>query len=111
MPKMSAIALSLFAAGLLWATAPAHASDCTLPPDVPLKAEGRTPIFKTPCGDPYQAGYRLEGNTLHFPGSGTHALREISEAEAEQVLRETYGLVGPRDRLVRTHWPESSVVR
>jgi hypothetical protein len=104
--KVSAtvLSLSLAVAGLIWA--PAQAADCALPPDVPLKHEGRTPVFKNPCGQLFQAGYRLEGTTLHFPGGGTHAIRDVSEDEAERVLREAYGLVGPRDRLVRTVWPD-----
>ncbi|WP_299443198.1 hypothetical protein [uncultured Rhodospira sp.] len=86
--------------------APASGADCPRPQDLPLKTEGRTPVFQDACGQRFQAGYRLEGTTLHFPGGGTHTLTEATTAEAERVLRDAYGLVGPRHRLVRTVWPE-----
>jgi hypothetical protein len=59
------------------------------------------------CSYPEQAGergYRLEGNALHFPKGGTHTLPEASAAEAESILRDTYGLAGEGDCLVRTEW-------
>ena len=55
-------------------------------------------------GNSYQVGFRLEGTTLHFPGGGQHALADTSPEVAEELLRETYGLVGERDALVRTKW-------
>ena len=58
--------------------------------------------FTDSCGNPYEVGYRLEGTTLHFPRGGQHSLSQASEGEAEQILRETYGLVGERNKLIRT---------
>ena len=55
-------------------------------------------------GNSYQVGFRLEGTTLHFPGGGQHALEDTAPEAAEALLRETYGLVGERDALVRTTW-------
>lgn len=52
--------------------------------------------------NPYEVGYRFEGKTLHFPRGGKHTLPNSSEAEAQEVLRETYGLKGEGDALVRT---------
>lgn len=58
--------------------------------------------FFNECGF-YEVGYTLEGNTLHFPRGGTHTVRDVSVAEAQSVLTETYGLVEVgEDRLIRT---------
>lgn len=59
-------------------------------------------IFEDSCGEPYQVGYRLEGNTLHFPSGGMHEVAEEDEAGAEALLREAYGLEGEREALQRT---------
>jgi hypothetical protein len=101
-------ALLLSAAGAT-AAAPAAAEaaseDCGFPQRQPVQVEGRTQtLFVNACGQRYEAGYRLEGNTLHFPRGGTHTLPDLTEAEAEQTLRRTYGLVGEREALVRTAW-------
>jgi hypothetical protein len=97
-----------FACTLLALTAyPAVAQDCTYPELAPVQTGGQTVYqFTDSCGVAYEVGYRLEGNTLHFPGRGTHThtLPVGSEADAEKVLRETYGLVGERESLIRTKW-------
>ncbi|KAA5606081.1 hypothetical protein F1188_08725 [Roseospira marina] len=106
-PRFAALAVSSLALSGLVGVPSALAADCSLPPKgVPLKTEGRTPVLHNACGQPFQAGYRLEGTTLHFPSGATHALPQATEAEAEETLRIAYGLVGPRDALVRTRWPE-----
>lgn len=55
-------------------------------------------------GNSYQVGFRIEGKTLYFPGGEEHALEVASTETAEKLLRETFGLVGERDALVRTKW-------
>ena len=64
-------------------------------------------IFQDACGL-YQVGYRLDGTTLHFPSGATHGLQNATAEQAEQTLRDAYGLTGPRDRLIRTKLPEAS---
>lgn len=87
----------------IFAAAPAWAQDCTYPQREPVQREGRAEYrFTDSCGNPYEVGYRLEGTTLHFPRGGQHSLSQASEGEAEQILRETYGLVGERNKLIRT---------
>ncbi|MBB4267074.1 hypothetical protein [Roseospira visakhapatnamensis] len=90
----------LLIAGLVTATLalPAAAAEPAPPP-----ADGSSPaaVASQPRQEP---GYRLEGNTLHFPGGGTHAIRDTDRETAEKLLRDAYGLVGPRDALVRTRW-------
>ena len=82
---------------------PAAAQDCTYPERAPISKEGTTQYrFIDSCGQAYEVGYRLEGTTLHFPRGGSHTLTRETEAEAEKLLRETYGLVGERDALIRT---------
>lgn len=61
-------------------------------------------IFADACGERYEVGYRLDANTLQIPFGGSHTITNATEAEAEAILREAYGLVGDRDRLVRTKW-------
>lgn len=81
----------------------ANAQECTYPTRVPQKENGVMQYrFIDSCGNPYELGYRLEGVTLHFPRGGHHQLPELSEGEAEALLRDTYGLVGERDALIRT---------
>lgn len=81
----------------------ATAQDCTYPELAPVTKDGTTQYrFIDSCGRAYELGYRLEGKTLHFPRGGTHTLSEATVADAEKVLRETYGLVGERDALIRT---------
>lgn len=83
----------------------AAAADCEFAQREPIRNPGGLlTLFMDPCGVRYEAGYRLEGNTLHFPLGGAHTISQASEAQAEAVLRETYGLVGERDALVRTRW-------
>ncbi len=69
----------------------------------PVEIDGQMQFrFTDEDRQPYEVGYRLDGNTLHFPRGGKHTLPQVTEAEAERILRETYGLVGERDELVRT---------
>jgi hypothetical protein len=90
---------------LCLAASPALAQDCTYPQREAVQKDGKPEYrFTDSCGQPYEVGYRLEGKTLHFPGGGTHTLPEGSEADAERVFRETYGLVGQRESLIRTKW-------
>jgi hypothetical protein len=97
--------LSIFVALLAFAAWPAAAQDCTYPTLAPVKNGERTQYqFSDSCGEAYEVGYRLEGNTLHFPRGGKHTLPKGTEADAEKVLRETYGLIGSRDSLIRTKW-------
>ena len=89
---------------LTLAAVPALAAECDFPEPPPQKP-GAAPVrLVNTCGQTYEVGYRLEGNSLYFPGGGRHEIREVDEAEAERVLRETYGLVGPRSALVRTRF-------
>jgi hypothetical protein len=60
--------------------------------------------FVDPQGNTYQVGYWLEGSTLHFPGEGLHEMTDAAPETAQAIFRETYGLVGDRDALVRTKW-------
>ena len=95
----------LIVALLALATGPAaaQAQDCTYPEVAPISKQGTTQYrFINSCGHAYEVGYRLEGKTLHFPRGGSHTLTRGTEAEAEKLLRETYGLVGERDALIRT---------
>jgi len=46
-----------------------------------------------------QSGYRLVGNTLYFPGGGTHT---VSGANGAATLAQTYGLVQGAGGLIRT---------
>jgi hypothetical protein len=95
--------LHLALAALALTTAPAFAPDCTYPQREPIQKGERTEYrFTDSCGEAYEVGYRLEGNTLHFPRGGRHTLPKGTEADAEKVLRETYGLVGERGALIRT---------
>jgi hypothetical protein len=47
------------------------------------------------------SGYRLDGNTLYFPGGGSHT---VSSPGGAELLRETYGLIsgGLGGTLIRT---------
>jgi hypothetical protein len=96
--------LPIFA--LLAVTAsPAFADNCVYPQLEPIQKDGKTQYrFLDSCGHPYEVGYRLEGSTLHFPRGGLHTLPKGTAADAEKVLRETYGLVGKPDSLIRTKW-------
>lgn len=88
---------------LLTAAQPVWAQECSYPQSEPTKTEGEVEYrFIDSCGKPYEVGYRIEGNTLHLPRGGQHSLPEATEAEAERILRETYGLKGNVDSLVRT---------
>lgn len=91
---------------LTLAAAPALAAGCDFPaPPPPQSSEPALPVRPVnACGQTYEVGYRLEGNILYFPGGGRHAIGEVDEAQAERVLREAYGLVGPRSALVRTRF-------
>jgi hypothetical protein len=74
---------------------------CVYEPVVPPKNKNQTILLGT-CGF-YERGYRLEGNTLHFPNGGTHAIADTPEQEARAVLKEAYGLVEVEDGMyVRT---------
>jgi hypothetical protein len=70
----------------------------------PVKNDGKTTAHIDSCGNLYETGYRLEGNELRFPGGGLHRLPDGNQEEAERILRETYGLQGERDKLIRTKW-------
>lgn len=90
---------------LLLAVRAAPAADCSFPHREPLPTAGGLQVFfLDTCGRPYEVGYRLDGNTLHFPGGGSHRIENVSQDEAERLLREAYGLVGERDALIRTRW-------
>jgi len=90
---------------MAFAASPALAEDCTYPQREPVERDGQTQYrFTDSCGDAYEVGYRLEGNTLYMPGDAEHSLPEETEAAAETLLREAYGLVGERDSLIRTKW-------
>jgi hypothetical protein len=52
----------------------------------------------------YQVGYRIQGSTLHFPGEGFHEIKDVAPEIAEALFRDTYGLIGEREALVRTKW-------
>ncbi len=94
--------VSTFALLVLVATS-ATAQDCTYPQLTPVMKEDTTQYrFINSCGHAYEVGYRLEGKTLHLPRGGTHTLSQETEADAEKVLRETYGLIGERNALIRT---------
>lgn len=81
----------------------ATAEECSFPQKEPVQQSGKTEyLFLDTCGKPYEVGYRLDGSTLHFPKGGKHALPKADNASAEQVLREAYGLVGEREKLIRT---------
>jgi hypothetical protein len=83
----------------------ATAAECSFPHREPQPIAGGLQVFfLDSCGRPYEVGYRLEGNTLYFPGGGTHRIEHASQDEAERLLREAYGLVGERDALIRTRW-------
>lgn len=91
-------------AGVLLAAAqPVGAQECTYPQSEPVKRDGVIEHrFTDSCGNPYEVGYRLEGQTLHFPRGGQHTLPEATEAEARRILQDTYGLKGDPASLVRT---------
>lgn len=81
----------------------ASAKECSFPRNEPVQQSGKTEyLFLDTCGRPYEVGYRLDGNTLLFPRGGKHALPKADDASAEKVLRDAYGLVGERDKLIRT---------
>lgn len=91
--------------GSMIVTPAISSTECTFPQREPIQnSGGLLTLFMNPCGVKYEAGYRLEGNTLHFPFGGSHALRDATQEEAEAALREAYGLVGEREKLVRTKW-------
>lgn len=93
---------SLFVLLVLTASS-AAAQDCTYPELAPVKKGDTTQYrFTDSCGQAYEVGYRLEGKTLHFPRGGKHTLPQETKAGAEKVLRETYGLIGERNTLIRT---------
>lgn len=74
---------------------------CVYEPVVQPSNENQTILLGT-CGF-YERGYRLEGNTLHFPSGATHAIADTLEQEAQAVLKEAYGLVEVEDGMyVRT---------
>ena len=88
---------------LVFAAAPGVAKECTFEERQPVEKDGRAEYrFVDSCGEVYEVGYRIEGNTLHFPRGGQHTLPDITATAAEQILRETYGLVGEPDALIRT---------
>ncbi|MBB6182426.1 hypothetical protein HNQ75_004415 [Rhizobium flavum] len=95
---------TVIVAGFLLAAAqPVWAQECTYPQREPIERDGGVDYrFVDSCGKPYEVGYRLEGQTLHFPRGGQHSLPEATEAEAERILRDTYGLEGGAAGLVRT---------
>jgi hypothetical protein len=45
------------------------------------------------------SGYRLVGNTLYFPGGGSHS---VGGDDGQQLLIDTYGLVQTENGLIRT---------
>ncbi|WP_186393969.1 MULTISPECIES: hypothetical protein [unclassified Pannonibacter] len=94
--------------GLLLGPATAFsAENCGLPaPAAGLQAAKNLgdSLYVDRCGRRYEAGYRLEGNTLFFPGGGKHEIAAAEGENAEDLFRETYGLMGPRDALTRTRW-------
>ncbi len=97
MKRLFATMAMVFAAG------PAATQVCNFHSVEPVHHSGKVQYrFVDSCGAVYEVGYRLEGNTLHFPRGGQHALPEVTASVAEQVLRETYGLVGETDALIRT---------
>ena len=82
---------------------PATAKECTFHGLEPVHHSGKVQYrFVDSCGVVYEVGYRLEGNTLHFPRGGQHTLPNETAIAAEKILRETYGLVGEPDSLIRT---------
>jgi hypothetical protein len=83
---------------------PILAQECTFAQSQPVKNDGKSTAHIDPCGNLYETGYRLEGNELRFPGGGLHRLPDGNQEEAERILRETYGLQGERDKLIRTIW-------
>ncbi|WP_099864752.1 hypothetical protein [Pararhizobium haloflavum] len=92
------IALALFAS-------PAIADECTFPERAPIETGETTQYqFHDSCGEPYEVGYRLDNTTLHFPRGGRHELPEAGPDKAETIFRETYGLIGDTDALIRTKW-------
>jgi len=89
---------------LMLAAVPALGAECDFPEPPPQKT-GAAPVrLVNACGQSYEVGYRLEGNILYFPDGGWHEIKAVDKVEAEHVLRETYGLVGPRSSLVRTRF-------
>jgi len=81
----------------------ASAKECTFPQSEPVQQSGKIEyLFLDTCGKPYEVGYRLDGSTLYFPKGGKHSLPKADNASAEQVLRDVYGLVGEREKLIRT---------
>ena len=70
---------------------------CTYEQVEPVAKQGQMQHrFFSECGF-YEVGYMLEGNTLHFPRGGTHTVSDVSVAEAQSLLTETYGLVDVGD--------------
>lgn len=101
------LAAALVVVPAVSALAAAPSDGCGYPNRTPIVHDtGIQTMFVNTCGERYEAGYRLEGNTLRFPRGGAHTLPEATPAQAEAVLRDAYGLVGERDALVRTRWPE-----
>lgn len=99
---------SMFFAIIIFAATAATATEnCQVPArgkDAMLVGGLGNSLFVNPCGDRYETGYRLEGSTLFFPGGGRHAIGDASPDIAEALLREAYGLIGPREDLIRTRW-------
>ncbi|MDY8108866.1 hypothetical protein U0C82_06870 [Fulvimarina sp. 2208YS6-2-32] len=97
--------LTIIATLLGLGTSPATAQICIYPALTPIQT-GKQILyqFTDSCGQAYEVGYRLEGNTLHFPSGGQHTLPERSDEDAERVLREAYGLIGKPESLIRTKW-------
>lgn len=94
---------TVFATCFLLAAQPVWGKECTYPQGEPVEREGGVEYrFVDTCGKPYEVGYRLVGQTLHFPRGGKHSLPEATEAEAERILRDTYGLKDGAGGLVRT---------
>lgn len=97
MKRLFAIMALAFTAGT------AAAKECTFHSLQPVHHSGKVQYrFVDSCAEVYEVGYRIEGNTLHFPRGGQHTLPNITSTAAEQILRETYGLVGEPDALIRT---------
>lgn len=97
MKRLFAIMALAFVAG------PAVATECAFHSLQPVHHSGKVQYrFVDSCAQVYEVGYRLEGNTLHFPRGGQHTIPDVTAVAAEQILRETYGLVGEAEALIRT---------
>jgi hypothetical protein len=80
-------------------------AECAFPIRSPVETDiGVRTMFVNECGQWYQVGYRIEGDTLVFPTGGRHQIKDTAPGRAEAALREAYGLIGNTDALVRTRW-------